>query len=85
MDRRTERRLAALKRWRGTRARELELDPGVFCPNACLEAIAWKNPRRPEDLKEVPELKGWFVREFGDEVVEVLARARAGRGERDGS
>ncbi len=83
MDRRTERRLAALKRWRATRARELALDPGVFCPNASLEAIAWKNPRRPEDLKEVPELKGWFVRDFGDEVVEVLARARAGRGERE--
>ncbi len=83
MDRRTERRLTALKRWRAARARELALDAGVFCPNACLEAIAWKNPRRPQDLKEVPELKGWFAREFGDEVVEVLARTR--RGERETS
>jgi ribonuclease D len=73
MDRRTEKRLEQLKRWRSARARELELDPGVLCPNTGLEAIAWRNPARASDLAEVPELKGWLVREFGREVAEVLA------------
>ena len=33
MDRRTERRVERLKRWRAVRAKELGLDPGVLCPN----------------------------------------------------
>ena len=44
MDRRAERRLEALKRWRSERARELALDPGVLCPNTALEAIAFDDP-----------------------------------------
>lgn len=72
MDRRSERRMTRLKRWRGARARELSLDPGVLCPNSALEAIAWNRPRSLEELAELPELKSWFVREFGKEVLEAL-------------
>ncbi|MDJ0869686.1 MAG: HRDC domain-containing protein [Myxococcota bacterium] len=72
MDRRTERRMARLKRWRSSRARELELDPGVLCPNSSLEAIAWANPMRAADVREVEGLKRWFVRVFGKEVAELL-------------
>jgi ribonuclease D len=75
MDRPAERRLAALKRWRAERARELALDPGVLCPNTALEAMAIRNPARVEELREVAGLKGWFVREFGREVVKSLADA----------
>lgn len=84
MDRRTERRVHVLKRWRTERAVDLEMDPGVFVPNSALEAIAWCNPEAPEDLTELRELKGWFVREFGAEVVEALregnAESRSGGG-----
>jgi len=73
MDRQAEKRLNALKRWRTKRAQELDLDPGVLCPNSALEAIAWREPDAVADLEELPELKGWFVREFGAEVVEVAA------------
>ncbi|RIL04418.1 MAG: 3'-5' exonuclease [Proteobacteria bacterium] len=72
MDRRTERRVTRLKRWRESRAKELGLDPGVLCPNSSLEAIAWRDPAKPGDLTEVPELKKWFVTEFGSEIVDVL-------------
>lgn len=72
IDRATERRVTALKGWRTKRSAELKLDPGVLCPNASLEAIAVKNPTVGADLEDVPELKGWFVREFGDEVANVL-------------
>jgi ribonuclease D len=65
---RLERRVTELKTWRTKRSKELALDPGVLCPNAALEAIAWRNPKTGSDLEDVPELKGWFVREFGDEV-----------------
>ncbi len=72
MDRRTERRVGQLKRWRTKLAGELEMDPGVLCPNSALEAIAWRNPSALEDLLEVTELKGWFAREFGPEVVQAV-------------
>ena len=72
MDRRTERRLNALKRWRQRRAKDLALDPGVLCPNSCLEAIAWRDPAKPADLEPLPELKKWFVAEFGVEIVDAL-------------
>jgi len=76
MDRQTERRLAALKRWRTTRAQELSMDPGVLCPNSALEAIAWSAPNRARELEDVPELKRWFAREFGSEVVKINREPR---------
>ena len=77
MDRQTERRLAALKRWRTTRAQELSMDPGVLCPNSALEAIALSAPSRARELENVPELKRWFAREFGAEAVAVASDADA--------
>jgi ribonuclease D len=75
MDRHADRRLAALKRWRGSLASELSMDPGVLCPNSALEAIAWREPTSVEDLRDLPELKGWFLREFGAQVAEVSRSA----------
>jgi ribonuclease D len=73
MDRKSERRVTRLKSWRAGRAKDLDLDPGVLCPNASLEAIAWINPASADELEGASELKGWFVREFAGEVVDVLA------------
>ena len=77
MDRRTEKRLGSLKDWRGPRAAALKIDPGVLCPNAALEASAWANPTTAKDMKGLPELKPWFVREFADEILGVLERRAA--------
>ena len=60
-----------LKRWRGTRAGELKLDPGVFCPNAVLEEIAAADPKEPADLEGL-KLKRWWIRAFGREVFRTL-------------
>ena len=73
MDRRSDRRLDTLKRWRRKRAAELELDPGVLCPNAALEAIAAKPPADAGDLEGRKELKVWFAKAFGGEIAELLA------------
>ena len=72
MDQAGERRLQALKKWRTRRATELELDPGVLCPNSALEAIAWKAPSSPRELADLPELKQWFVREFAAEATAAV-------------
>jgi ribonuclease D len=72
MDRRTERRVNILKRWRTPRAEQLGIDPGILCPNAGLEAIAWANPQTPDEIDQIPELRGWFRGAFGAEVVATL-------------
>jgi ribonuclease D len=77
MDRRTEKRLAALKRWRGEIAKELALDPGVLCPNATLEAIAFENPTTTAALGRLPGVKSWFARSFGAEVAWTLRELEA--------
>jgi ribonuclease D len=77
MDRRSEKRLAALKEWRGPRSEALKIDPGVLCPNAALESIAAADPENAEDMKAIPELKSWFVREFASEIIGVLERQSA--------
>ncbi|MCP5066611.1 MAG: ribonuclease D, partial [bacterium] len=64
MDRATEKRVAVLKRWRTGRAKDLEMDPGVLCPNATLENIAWTEPKEATDLEGLPGVKMWFARNF---------------------
>jgi ribonuclease D len=72
MDRATERRLLLLKRWRADCARETGLDPGVLCPNATLEMIAWRNPTAPAELGGVAGVKGWFANSFAEPVIAAL-------------
>ena len=72
LDRRGEARLEELKRWRAVRARELSLDPGVFCPNASLEEIAGALPRNLDELRGLTALKPWWADQFGAEVLGVL-------------
>jgi len=75
MDRAAERRLSALKSWRTVRSEEVSLDPGVLCPNSALESIAWHAPPNARALGEIEQLKRWFVREFGSEVIQVAMEA----------
>ena len=77
MDRQMEHRLVKLKKWRIQRAEETALDPGILCPNSCLEAIAFQGPKRVTDLKELDEVKTWFRKEFGREVVDLMSSGEA--------
>jgi len=71
MDRRTEHRLAVLKKWRGDKAKELALDPGVMCPNAQLESIAFENPLTAAAVAKAG-VKAWFGRSCGSEIAQLL-------------
>jgi ribonuclease D len=67
-----EARLERLKVARNRLATELDLQPGVLCPNGTLEAIARVNPDSVEELGRLPELRRWQVREIGATLVEAL-------------
>jgi ribonuclease D len=75
LDRRGEARLDALKRWRARKARDLDLDPGVFCPNAALEEIAHAEPRTVDGVRRLPAVKPWWCDAFGEELIEFIGAA----------
>jgi ribonuclease D len=73
-------RLERLKAARNRLATELDLQPGVLCPNGTLEAIAKANPDSVEELGLLPELRRWQLREIGGELVAAL-RVKTGPSE----
>lgn len=70
-----ERRLERLKAARNETARALELDPGVLCGRATLEAVARTEPP-PKDragLARIGELRRWQIEALGDALLAALA------------
>ena len=65
-------RLKRLKAWRQQKARQLELEPGVLCNNALIEALADAHPKDADELRAVSRMKNWQRKTFGREIVEVL-------------
>jgi ribonuclease D len=70
-----EARLERLKAARNLLAVKYDLPPGVVCPNGTLEAIARVDPKTPEELAAVGELRRWQLREFGGELLAANAGA----------
>jgi ribonuclease D len=67
-----EARLERLKLVRNQLAVRFDVAPGVLCPNGTLEAIARLNPSTLEQLAQVPELRRWQLREFGEDLLRSL-------------
>jgi ribonuclease D len=75
-----EARVERLKVRRNALAQELDLAPGVLCPNGTLEAIARANPGSVEQLQAVPELRRWQARVLGPSLFEVLQETQPAAG-----
>jgi ribonuclease D len=73
-----EARLERLKAARNRLATELDLAPGVLCPNGTLEAIARTNPASLEALAMLPELRRWQLREIGEQLLAAAKEPAAG-------
>lgn len=64
-----EARLDRLKRWRQSYLDTIGLPPGLFAPNATLEAVARATPATLESLATVPGIRRWQVKTFGAEIL----------------
>ncbi|MDY6952121.1 MAG: HRDC domain-containing protein, partial [Thermodesulfobacteriota bacterium] len=73
-DRKKEARLKLLKTWRGRKAKDLELEPGLMCNNHLLHAFAEHGPRHVDDLKAIEKMRVWQRTAFGKEIVQLLKR-----------
>ena len=67
-----EARLERLKTVRNRLATELDLAPGVLCPNGTLEALARANPQTVEEMAATAELRRWQLSTIGGELLEAL-------------
>lgn len=67
-----EARISRLKTARTRIAAELDLAPGVVCPNSLLETIARENPADLAALTRIAELRKWQVETFGQDLLAAL-------------
>ncbi len=63
----------ALRTWRNKRAKERGIEAGVLMSNAVLQEVAASHIRRAEDLQAIEPMRDWQRREFGDEIVALIA------------
>lgn len=73
--RQAERVLSDLKAWRQkVLARDPGLTPYTVASNTTLKWIAQMRPTTLEELGQVPEVRRWQVRDFGEELLALLDR-----------
>jgi len=68
-------RAARLKAVRDAAASRLSLDPGVLFSRERLEAVARANPRTPDDLTRVNDVRRWQVDVLGADFLKALGEA----------
>jgi ribonuclease D len=67
-------KLKALKSWRNTTARALEIEPRMLFTRALMSTIADENPQDMHSLGKITEIKKWQKNEFGPDIISVLKR-----------
>jgi ribonuclease D len=72
-------RVDALRRWRKETAEQMGVKSDVVLPRDLMTAIAEHNPRNMEDLGGVLEGVPWRLKNFGGQILEVLAETGNGR------
>ncbi|GBC64088.1 ribonuclease D [Desulfonema ishimotonii] len=65
-------RVKALKQWRDRRAEALEIDPALICNKSLMTTIAARNPKQPESLCNIEEMREWQKEVFGREIIGIL-------------
>jgi ribonuclease D len=69
-------RIRVLRRWRETQSRRLKIEPSLICSKAAMASIAERQPAKPEDLADIPELRTWQRKSFGRDIVAALQKER---------
>ena len=69
-------RVKALRTWRDKQVKKLALDPAIICTKALISAIALQKPCEISKLRAIKEMKNWQIKEFGQEIVQVMRQVR---------
>lgn len=69
-----------LRMWRAKRASQEGVEPYRVLTNAALDGIAMRRPTTPDELMEVKGIKDAKCRQYGKEILEIVARSGASSG-----
>ena len=67
-------RLDALRTWRKTAGRKMQVQSDIILPRDILEAIAGRNPASPAELREVMADVPWRYAHFGAEILKATRK-----------
>jgi len=65
-------RVKSLKKWRDRQAKKLSMDPALVLTKLLISTLAVQRPLKLADLSRIKDIKKWQIREFGEEIMEVL-------------
>jgi ribonuclease D len=65
-------RVKSLRKWRDSQAQKLSIDPSLILTKLIISTLAVQRPLKLTDLSRIKEIKKWQIREFGEEILEVL-------------
>lgn len=74
-----ERLLGPLKEWRNQVVRSLGYNPAVVANNTLLKEVARLAPASLEELSQVPGIRSWQLKDFGEQIVEVVRKNMSDR------
>ena len=72
LDPNVPKRVKALKSWRDSYAKKLNIDSSIISPKNIMTTLAVKMPKNLNELDQIDELKNWQKKEFGKMIIEVL-------------
>ena len=68
-----DRLLGPLRDWRNAVVSEKNLSPVVVASNQLLKEIARAAPNDLDELQEVPGIRQWQVRTYGQDLLQIVA------------
>lgn len=72
LDPNVPKRVKALKNWRDSYAKKLDIESSILTPKSTMTTLAIKKPEKIDDLDLIDELKNWQKKEFGNRIVDIL-------------
>jgi ribonuclease D len=69
-------RLDALRTWRKVTAQAIGVESDVVLPKDLLYTLAQRNPRQPEELREVMASTPWRLQTYGDRIADILRKQK---------
>ena len=72
-----DKRLEALKNLRNRRAKEVQMESGMLCPNGTLQAVARATPTTEKQLSKVQELREWQAEVLGKKEIVAALRTES--------
>jgi ribonuclease D len=68
-------RVKALRNWKESQAKKLDMDPALILTNALISTLAAQNPLHINELSKIAEMKKWQRKTFGKDIVSLLKKA----------